>query len=114
MENPYFNIWGHPTDREIHKRDPIELNMDKIMSEAAERNVFMEINSSPRRLDLNDIYSKMAKEHGIKITISTDSHTKDNLKNLKYGVNQARRGWLETDDIINTKSAVEIIKMMKK
>jgi DNA polymerase (family 10) len=114
MENPYFNIWGHPTDREIHKRDPIELNMDKIMSEAAERNVFMEINSSPRRLDLNDIYSKMAKEHGIKIAISTDSHTKDNLKNLKYGVNQARRGWLETDDIINTKSAVEIIKMMKK
>lgn len=114
MENPYFNIWAHPTDREIHQRDPIDINMDKIMSEAAERNICMEINSSPRRLDLNDIHSRMAKEHGIKIAISTDSHTKDNLKNLKYGVNQARRGWLEADDVINTKSAGEIIKMMKK
>ncbi len=114
MENQYFNIWAHPTDREIHKRDPIDINMDKIMSEAAGRNICMEINSSPRRLDLNDIHSKMAKERGIKIAISTDSHTKDNLKNLKYGVNQARRGWLEADDVINTKSAGEIIKMMKK
>lgn len=114
MENPYFNIWGHPTDREIHKREPIELNMDKIMSEASDRNVFMEINSSPRRLDLNDIHAKMAKERGIKISISTDSHTRDNLKNIRYGVYQARRGWLEADDIINTKSADDIIKMMKK
>lgn len=114
MENPYFNIWGHPTDREIHKRDPIDINMDKIMSEAAGKNICMEINSSPRRLDLNDIHSKMAKERGVKIAISTDSHTKNNLKNLKHGINQARRGWLEADDVINTKSATEVIKMMKK
>jgi DNA polymerase (family 10) len=114
MENPCFNIWAHPTSREIHKRDPVDIDMEKVMKEAADRGIFMEINSSPRRLDLNDVHCKNAKEAGIQIAISTDSHAADSLKQLKYGVNQARRGWLEAEDVINTRSANEVIKMMSR
>jgi len=114
MDNPCFNIWAHPTSREIHKREPVDIDMEKIMKEVADRGILMEINSSPRRLDLNDVHCKRAKEAGIQIAISTDSHAAGSLKQLKYGVNQARRGWIEAGDVINTRSAAEVKEMMSR
>jgi DNA polymerase (family 10) len=74
--------------------------------------IFLEINSSPRRNYLNDIHCKNAKEVGIKMAISTDSHASDSLKHIKYGGNQARRGWLEARDVINTRNAEEVLELM--
>jgi DNA polymerase (family 10) len=78
------------------------------MKAALERNRFMEVNAQPDRLDLNDIYAKLAKEMGLKLSISTDAHSPDELAFMRYGVYQARRGWLEADDVLNTRSWREL------
>ncbi|MCF7886646.1 MAG: DNA polymerase/3'-5' exonuclease PolX [Candidatus Marinimicrobia bacterium] len=114
MDNPYFNIFGHPTAREINKRPPIDVDMGKIMDAALDKGVYLELNSSPKRLDLNDIHCKMAKERGLKIVISTDAHNPSQLPNLRYGINQARRGWLESEDVLNTRSADKLLEMIKR
>ncbi len=114
MDNPYFNILAHPTGRRIGERDEINIDLDKIMNEAGKKNCFLEINSHPDRLDLRDKYIRMAKEKGVKMAISTDAHSKANLENMRYGVAQARRGWLEKNDVINTRSWKELKKLLKR
>jgi len=114
IEHPLCNVIGHPTGREIHKRGEMDLDMEKIMDTAESNNVFLELNATPRRLDLNDIYCKMAKERGMKLTISTDSHSTEELNHIRFGINQARRGWLETSDVVNTHSVKDVLDMMAK
>ena len=114
FDNPYVNILAHPTGRMINMREPIELDMEKILQRAKENNIFMEINAQPDRLDLNDIHAKMAKDMGVKMAISTDSHNIFSLYYMQYGINQARRGWCEKDDIINTRSLAELKKLLKR
>ena len=101
MDNPYFNILAHPTERIIGKRDPMEIDLETIMQGAKERGCYLEVNAQPDRLDLSDRYIRMAKEMGIKLAISTDAHSVDDLDFMRYGVAQARRGWLEADDVLN-------------
>jgi len=112
MENKYFNIFCHPTGRLIGEREGYDIDIEKIMKEIKDRGCFIEINADPERLDLSDIHARMAKEMGIKISISTDSHTVAALDNMRFGVDQARRGWLEPDDILNTRSWKEIKKLL--
>ncbi len=114
MENPYFNIFGHPTGRIIQKREPIKVNMEEIFKTAKDYNIHMELNASPERLDLSDVYCKTCKEMGLKIAISTDAHMKSHLDNMIYGVNQARRGWLEKGDVLNTHKWSNLKKMLKR
>ena len=114
MDNPYFNILAHPTGRLINERSAYDIDMEKIMEEAKDRNCFLEINANPDRLDLSDRYIRMAKDIGLKLSISTDAHSIDNLNYMKYGVAQARRGWLEKDDVINTRSWKELKKLFKR
>jgi len=114
MDNPYFNIFAHPTSRLINEREPCDMDMEQIMKKAKENNCILEINSQPSRLDLNDIHCKMAKDMGIKFAISTDSHSIDNYNNIRYGIGQARRGWIEANDVINTKNITELKKLLKK
>ena len=102
MDNPYFNILAHPTGRRIGERPPYALDMERVMTAALERDCYLEINAHPERLDLNEIYAKMAKEMGLKLAISTDAHSVNGLRNMRFGVGQARRGWLEPDDVLNT------------
>lgn len=102
LDNPYCNILAHPIGRLIGSRDPYDLDMERVVEAARENGCFLELNVDPDRLDLNDIYCKMAKEMGVKIAISTDAHTTDGLANMRFGVGQARRGWLEAGDILNT------------
>lgn len=113
MENPYFHIMAHPTGRLIGKRAGYDIDMEKILDAAAQKGCFMEINAAPDRLDLSDIYAKMAKDKGVKIVISTDAHALDNLNYMRFGVNQARRAWLEPKDVINTYSWNEIEQMIR-
>lgn len=114
MDNPYFNILGHPTGRLINERDPYEIDMEKVIKAAKEKRCLLELNAHPDRLDLSDIYCKMARESGVKIVISTDAHQTDHLQYMKFGVGQARRGWLETGDVANTKSLTQLEKLLKR
>jgi DNA polymerase (family 10) len=101
IENPYTQIIAHPTGRLILRREPFEYDMEKVLDAAAAAGVAMECNAYPDRLDLRDVHLRMAKQRGVKIAISTDSHTTTNLKYMKYGVTTARRGWIEKKDVIN-------------
>ena len=102
MDNRYFNILGHATGRLLLKREPYELEMERIVKHAAERGCSFEINSSPDRLDLSDEHAKVAKEHGLKIAVNTDAHATGELDFIFAGLNQARRAWLEPKDVLNT------------
>lgn len=102
MDNPYFNILAHPTGRLINERKAYEIDMERIMKEARARGCFLELNAHPDRLDLTDRHCKMAKEMGVKVAISTDAHSTRDLEFMRFGVDQARRGWLEAEDVINT------------
>lgn len=114
MDNPYFNILAHPTGRLINKRDPYDIDINQVMKAAKERGCFLEINSSPERLDLSDVHVKSAKDMGIKISISTDAHSLSDLDNIKYGIWQGRRGWLEKKDVLNTRKLGELKKLLKR
>ena len=114
MDNPYFNILAHPTGRIIGEREPYEIDIEKIMEAAKEKGCFLEINAQPDRLDLSDVYIRMAKELGLKLVISTDAHTKADLDLIRFGVYQARRGWLEKDDVLNTRSWKDLKKLLKR
>jgi DNA polymerase (family 10) len=114
MENPHFNILAHPTGRMINKRSPYDIDLEDVMKEAKDKGCFLEINANPDRLDLNDDHARLAKEIGLKLSISTDAHSTDNLHFMKYGVAQARRGWLEKDDVLNTRSWEDLKKLLKR
>jgi DNA polymerase (family 10) len=113
ISNPYVHILGHPTGRLIGKRAPYDVDMEKIFDAALDFGTVMEINAQPTRLDLDDIYTKTAKEKGLKFSIDSDAHRTYCLDFMKYGVYQARRGWLEKTDVINTYSLKKLKKFLK-
>jgi DNA polymerase (family X) len=102
IENPYTQIVGHPTGRLLLRRDPFAYDMERILDAARKHGVAMECNASPERLDLSDVYLRMAKERGVPVVISTDAHSPATLEFMRYGVQMARRGWLEKKDVLNT------------
>lgn len=102
LECPHLRMLGHPTGRLLLNRDPFPFDFDLIFTEAARRNVYLEINSSPERLDLSATLIRAAKAKGCKFVINTDAHHPKHLANIQYGVRMARRGWLEASDVINT------------
>ncbi len=114
LKNKYVNILVHPTGRKIDIRKPYDFDMEKVMKAAKENNCFLEINSQPFRLDLNQRYTKMAMDMGLKLSINTDAHNPESLRNIKYGVYQARRGWLKAGDVINTLSLNKLKEIIKK
>ena len=112
LSNPHVNILAHPTGRIIGQRSEIEMDLERIMKKAVEEGCFLEINAYPERLDLSDKYCRLAKDLGLKLVISTDAHSQEQLDNMSYGVDQARRGWLTADDIINTRSVEDLKKLL--
>ncbi|OGZ91781.1 MAG: DNA polymerase III [Candidatus Staskawiczbacteria bacterium RIFOXYD1_FULL_39_28] len=114
MNNKNIDIISHPTGRLILKRDEYQVDLEKMLKIAKETGTILEINSWPERLDLKDIYIKMAKRIGVKMIVNTDSHQKDQMRFMEFGVAQARRGWAEKSDIINTNSVEELLKYIKK
>lgn len=111
--NPYVNIIAHPTGRLLGRRGPYDVDMDKVLEAAAKTGTVLEINASPDRLDLNDVYVKRAMEMGIKIAINTDAHSPEAFTDMIYGVWVARRGWLTADNIINTFPLEKLLKFLK-
>jgi DNA polymerase (family 10) len=114
MDNRYFNILAHPTGRLINERRPYDVDLEKLMEAAKERGCFLELNAHPDRLDLTDRDCKMAKEMGLKVPISTDTHRITDLDYMRFGVNQGRRGWLEPEDVLNTLALKKLQKQLKR
>lgn len=114
MDNPYFNVLGHATGRLINRRQPYELNMEKIMLAAKERGCVLEINAQPDRLDLNEVFCKQAKELDVKLALSTDAHSTEQMHNMRFGLYQARRGWIERGDVINALPLAGLKKALKR
>ncbi len=112
IRNPYVSAIAHPTGRLIGERDPYDADMEAILREAARRGIAMEINAHPVRLDLNDQHARMAKEYGIPIVISTDTHVIANLDYMAYGVATARRGWIGKGDVLNTLGTAALMKRL--
>ncbi|MHB8540862.1 MAG: DNA polymerase/3'-5' exonuclease PolX [Candidatus Acidiferrales bacterium] len=102
LENPYAQILAHPTGRLVLRRDPYDYDMERVLDACRERGVAVECNAYPDRLDLRDAHLRLAKQRGVKVVISTDAHSTTQLQVMKYGVQTARRGWLEPRDVINT------------
>jgi DNA polymerase (family 10) len=113
MKNPNVDIISHPTGRLVGQRDEIQLDFDKILQVAKETGTILEINSSPYRLDLRDLYIRRAKNEGVKMIINTDAHQKEQMNLMEYGVGMAKRGWAEKSDIINTLSLEKLLKHFK-
>ncbi len=114
MENPCFNILAHPSGRLIGLREPYEVDMEAIIKAAKELGCILELNAQPDRLDLDDIYCKAAKEAGVKIALSSDAHSVNDLHYISYGISQARRGWLEKEDVVNTLPLTQIRKLLRR
>ncbi|MCC7550705.1 MAG: DNA polymerase/3'-5' exonuclease PolX [Methanobacterium sp.] len=113
LENEYVNILAHPTGRKLKERQAYKLDLEQLFQKATETGTVLEVNSSPKRLDLKDIHVKMAAEHGCQLVVNTDAHNIHDLKNIKLGVATARRGWAEKKDIINTLPLKKLLKVLE-
>ncbi len=113
IENKHVNILAHPTGRMIKKREPINLNINKLIQKAKTTNTVLEINASWQRLDLKDTQAFLAKKESVKLSISTDAHDPRTLSTMRFGVLTGKRGWLEKKDVINTKSLNSFKKFLK-
>jgi DNA polymerase (family X) len=114
VENRHVSILAHPTGRLIGEREPYEVDMDRVISAAHNAGCHLEINAEPDRLDLNDIHAHAAKTMGVKVAISTDAHSVNAFECMRFGIDQARRGWLTADDVLNTRPLVALRKRLKR
>lgn len=114
MDNRFFTMLAHPTGRIINKREPYPLNIKRVLQAAHDRGCILELNAQPNRLDLNDAHCKLAKDMQVKIAINSDAHSVTQLNDMQFGIFQARRGWLEKEDVINTYTLAELRNYLKK
>ena len=114
MENSHVDVIFHPTGRLLQERAGIEFDADAVFEAAKRTGTVLEINAFPNRLDLNDEYIRRARNMGVKFSIGTDSHATTGFSYNIYGIFQARRGWCEKKDIINTMTLAEILTFLRK
>ena len=103
MDNRHLAVLAHPTGRLIDERQGVDLDIERVLAGARERGVAFEVNGQPERLDLNEWHCNLAKDIGVKLAVSTDAHSTAELGFMRFAVDQARRGWLEAGDVINTR-----------
>ena len=113
VQNPHVDLIGHPTGRLIGRRDPVDLDMEVLLREAAKYGVALEINSHPDRLDLNETNAKRALELGCLLAITTDAHSPENIQLRRYGIGIGRRAWASSEKIINTWPVDRFMKWVK-
>lgn len=114
MQHPHFTLLAHPSGRLIQRRAPYDVDMLQIIREAGKRGCFLELNAHPERLDLLDTQCQMAKGEGVLISINSDAHSVYDFANLRFGVGQARRGWLEKSDVLNTRPLKELRQLINR
>ena len=114
MDNPYVDCIGHLTGRRIRTRGPRDVNVERVVEKALEVGCFLEINGQPDRLDLRDVHARAAKEAGLKLVVSSDAHQVRAQNYVELGIGQARRGWLTSDDVLNTRTWKQIEKLQRR
>jgi DNA polymerase (family 10) len=108
LDNPHVRVLAHPSGRLIDEREPYDADMEKIIRKARTRRIALEVNAHPDRLDLLDTFCQMAKQEGASIVIDSDAHSAFEFDSLRFGVGQARRGWIEKSDVVNTRSLKQL------
>ena len=114
MDHSCFTLLAHPSGRLLEERDAYDVDMPRLIRHARELGCYLELNAQPDRLDLLDVYCHTAKDEGVLISVNSDAHSVNDFANLEYGIGQARRGWLEQDDILNTRSLTQLRKLLKR
>lgn len=114
FDHPRLSGLAHPTARLIGQRQPVDFDFRKICEAAAERSIFLEVNGQPDRLDLDDTHCRMARDMGVMLAISSDAHSAAGLAGIRHGVDQARRGWIEAKDVVNTRPLRAFLKLLRK
>jgi DNA polymerase (family 10) len=114
MRHPAVHVLGHPTSRLIGKREPYAIDMGEVIKAANGSGVMLEINAQPDRLDLSDLLARRARDAGVKLVINTDAHRVGELACIRYGVDQARRGWCRAADIANTLPLAQLRALLEK
>ncbi|OIQ81978.1 DNA polymerase/3'-5' exonuclease PolX [mine drainage metagenome] len=114
MDNRFFTLLAHPTGRIIETREPYDVDMLRLIRHAGQRGCYLELNAHPERLDLLDTNCRMAKEEGVLVAINSDAHSREDFSNLRFGIGQARRGWLEASDVLNTRPLPELRRLLAK
>ena len=114
ISHPAVHILGHPTGRLVNVREPYDLDLEEVLHAAKEHHVAVELNAHPERLDLSDVQVFRARELGVTVVINTDAHSPGGLRFMRYGVEQARRGWLERKNVLNTKTLAQLRKWLNR
>jgi DNA polymerase (family 10) len=114
MENPHVDVIGHLTGRKLSRREPMDIDIERIVEKALETGTLLEINSQPDRLDLSDVHARLAGEAGVKIVVSSDAHEVRAQDYVDFGIAQARRAWLTADQVANTRTWAQLRKLTKK
>ena len=113
LDNRCVNLLAHPSGRLIGEREPMDIDMLRVMRKAKSRHVFLELNAQPARLDLDDVMCQMARDEGVPVSINSDAHSTFDFANLRHGIGQARRGWLERGDVLNTRNLKALRALLK-
>jgi DNA polymerase (family 10) len=114
LENPLVSMLAHPTGRLIDEREPYDADMPRIIRKARAAACHLELNAHPERLDLLDTHCRMAKGEGVLVSVNSDAHSVHEFDNLRFGVGQARRGWLEKKDVLNTRTLAQARRLLKR
>lgn len=112
MDHPHFSILAHPSGRLLQEREAYDIDMERIVRHACERGCFLELNAQPSRLDMDDRACRMAKDAGVPVSIASDAHSTLEFGHLRWGVGQARRGWLEAADVLNARTLQQLRPML--
>jgi len=114
LDNRYFTLLAHPSTRLIESRAAIDVDMLRVIRAAKKRGCFLELNAQPDRLDLSDVHCQMARDEGVLVAVNSDSHSTFDFAHLRFGIGQARRGWLEAEDVLNTRTLVKLRPLLKR
>lgn len=114
MDHPLFTMLAHPSGRLIDRREPYDVDWLRILRKAKSRGCFLELNAHPERLDLLDVYCRMARDEGVLVAVNSDAHRVQDFDNLRWGIGQARRGWLSEKDVLNTRPLGELQKLLRR
>jgi DNA polymerase (family X) len=112
LEHPHVSILGHPTGRLLGERAGYVFDFDAVLAAAKDRGCFLELNSQPQRLDIDDVMAQAARDQGVLVSIDSDAHASVELANLAGGIRQARRGWLRPEDVLNARPLGELKKLL--
>jgi DNA polymerase (family 10) len=114
MQSRYFTVLAHPTGRLLGSREAMDVDWLRVIRVARDRGCFLEVNAQPERLDLDDARCRMAKDEGVLVAVSSDAHSTLELAHLRFGVGQARRGWLEPKDVLNARTLAELKPLLER